>query len=562
MTLYKFSPSKSSIQCNHPNAADAGSSRRFQSKNRPHPIVRSPHAHARAMRSNARVAIAIAVTLACVAPSTASEARARADIVRGAHPSKIHLYDVDVFSCDDGRTRVPRARINDEYCDCGDGSDEPGTSACAGRTGAPGFYCPNVGSTPKTVASSRVDDGVCDCCDGSDERGTSSMNKKTCPNACFNEAKARREELVAELSRARRGTKARDAAAAKTRGRREAWVKEREALEKEAAKKKEVVDAMRVELDAVEEIERKAREAREAAEAKAREEEEAARASEEGERGDAEGGDTTTEEGRIVEGDESAPHDDETGAEKPADDAEETDEERGKRIASQWISDEGAEEPGPEEPEPQEFDDRVDDVDDSTFSFKSRIGGLLDRAKSFVARRADDKLTDSVNSKKDAHRRQKEALDDMESKIQELKTNIERDYGPEDAMISLLGRCFDAKIEKYKYSACPFGDATQDHVRLGSHDSVETNDDGHVTLTFNAGDSCWSGPSRSLALSLRCGEKDELVSIDEPSRCEYVGVARTPIACDPTTIDTLERELRELERLIATASSSGAKTEL
>ena len=85
------------------------------------------------MRSNARVAIAIAVTLACVAPSTASEARARADIVRGAHPSKIHLYDVDVFSCDDGRTRVPRARINDEYCDCGDGSDEPGTSACAGR---------------------------------------------------------------------------------------------------------------------------------------------------------------------------------------------------------------------------------------------------------------------------------------------------------------------------------------------------------------------------------------------------------------------------------------------
>ena len=128
------------------------------------------------------------------------------------------------------------------------------------------------------------------------------MNKKTCPNVCFNEAKARREELVAELSRARRGTKARDAAAAKTRGRREAWVKEREALEKEAAKKKEVVDAMRVELDAVEEIERKAREAREAAEAKVREEEEAARASEEGERGDAEGGAAMggTKRGRIV----------------------------------------------------------------------------------------------------------------------------------------------------------------------------------------------------------------------------------------------------------------------
>ena len=150
----------------------------------------------------------------------------------------------------------------------------------------------------------------------------------------------------------------------------------------------------------------------------------------------------------------------------------------------------------------------------------------------------------------------------MESKIQELKTNIERDYGPGDAMISLLGRCFDAKIEKYKYSACPFGDATQDHVRLGSHDSVETNDDGHVTLTFKAGGFVLerSKPFARPIVALR--REGRARAIDEPSRCEYVGVARTPIACDPTTIDALERELRELDRLIATASSSGAKTEL
>lgn len=520
--------------------------------------MRASHVYTRAMRPRARFAIAIAVTLACVAPSTASEARARADVVRGAHPSKIHLYDVDVFSCDDGRTRVPRARINDEYCDCADGSDEPGTSACAGRTGAPGFYCPNLGSTPKTVASSRVDDGVCDCCDGSDERGTSTMNKKTCPNACFNEAKARREELVAELSRARRGTKARDAAAAKTLGRREAWMKEREALEKQAKKKRKDVNALQAEVDAVEEEERKAREAREAAETKAREEEEAARASEESARGDAEG-DAATGDDDVAHEDKAASYEDEMGGDEPAGDAEETDEERGKRIASQWISDEGAEEPVPEEPEPQEFEDGFDNVDVAS-SLKSRISGLLDRATSFVARRAKDKLADRASSKRDAHRQQKEALDDMESKIEELKNNIERDYGPGDAMISLLGRCFEAKIEKYKYSACPFGDAKQDHTRLGSHNSVETSDDGQVTLKFSAGDSCWSGPSRSLALSLRCGEKDELVSIDEPSRCEYVGVARTPVACDPTTIDVLERELRELDQLIASASSS--KTEL
>ena len=30
------------------------------------------------------------------------------------------------FSCFDGSTKVPFGHINDDYCDCLDGSDEPG----------------------------------------------------------------------------------------------------------------------------------------------------------------------------------------------------------------------------------------------------------------------------------------------------------------------------------------------------------------------------------------------------------------------------------------------------
>ena len=63
---------------------------------------------------------------------------------------------------------VPAHRVNDDYCDCADGSDEPATGACA-PLGA-SFSCAMRGAGfPGQVAPSRVRDGVVDCCDGSDE---------------------------------------------------------------------------------------------------------------------------------------------------------------------------------------------------------------------------------------------------------------------------------------------------------------------------------------------------------------------------------------------------------
>ncbi|XP_039273834.2 uncharacterized protein LOC120347799 [Styela clava] len=66
------------------------------------------------------------------------------------------------FVCFDGNQSIPFHAVNNDYCDCSDGSDEPGTSACAnGR-----FYCE---PEHEYLPSSRVNDGICDCCDGSDE---------------------------------------------------------------------------------------------------------------------------------------------------------------------------------------------------------------------------------------------------------------------------------------------------------------------------------------------------------------------------------------------------------
>ncbi|CCD24149.1 Gtb1p NDAI_0C04900 [Naumovozyma dairenensis CBS 421] len=62
-------------------------------------------------------------------------------------------------------------QINDNICDCPDGSDEPGTFACNLESSSSSslFYCENDGFIPRFISKSKVMDGVCDCCDCSDE---------------------------------------------------------------------------------------------------------------------------------------------------------------------------------------------------------------------------------------------------------------------------------------------------------------------------------------------------------------------------------------------------------
>ena len=96
------------------------------------------------------------------------------DAMRGVAPHLQQRYALDSYVCDDGQ-HYDRSVINDGYCDCLDGTDEPGTGACP--TGV--FHCVNQGYRIMKMPSSRVDDQVCDCCDGSDEGYVAK-----CPNTC------------------------------------------------------------------------------------------------------------------------------------------------------------------------------------------------------------------------------------------------------------------------------------------------------------------------------------------------------------------------------------------
>ncbi|KUI59110.1 Glucosidase 2 subunit beta [Cytospora mali] len=138
------------------------------------------------------------------------------------------------------------SQINDNSCDCPDGSDEPGTAACAyldplspaqplpasssGTTkitnALPGFWCENAGHIGAYLPFLYVNDGVCDydiCCDGSEEYAHAGGVK--CENRCDSIGKEYRK-----LEAARRQAK-------------EKAAKHRRALAKEARELRRKVEA-------------------------------------------------------------------------------------------------------------------------------------------------------------------------------------------------------------------------------------------------------------------------------------------------------------------------------
>lgn len=116
---------------------------------------------------------------------------------RGVPLYKASLYAPDkYFTCLDNSQKILFSNVNDDYCDCNDASDEPGTAACPNGV----FHCTNIGHKHLNIPSNRVNDGVCDCCDGTDEY----VNDLNCPNTCVELGRTAREEAQrrAELIKA------------------------------------------------------------------------------------------------------------------------------------------------------------------------------------------------------------------------------------------------------------------------------------------------------------------------------------------------------------------------
>ncbi|BEJ14197.1 hypothetical protein CspHIS471_0313710 [Cutaneotrichosporon sp. HIS471] len=509
-------------------------------------------------------------------------ALAAADHVRGVDPAFEDKYapSLSDFTCLDGSKSIPMSSVNDDYCDCPDGSDEPGTSACEGRPHAY-FYCRNDGHIPARILSSRVNDGVCDeaCCDGSDEWASGG-----CPNRCHDIAKAHKERIEREGKIRRTGAKIRGTYVAFAQ-------KEKKRLQDEiAAKRIEIVDRERQVADT--------KSALENAEAQSRDDLERKKSSplykaleehreavkrlrdqlqatqddlgtvlgilDELAKGYNPNGQDMAVKAAVVGykeliGDVETPE---------AADGEEKETPEAKlntvRSPEEHLSGFDVDRVVNVDLESLLVDDVVDDDDDGLlyrleeyipdsmyeYYFSAREA-LVDILTNMGVLKKTAVINDGphVAAARERFNAAERELNTVRSAITSAEETLEQIgnkhwFGPDGEWKKLDGTCVDTIAGDYTYELCFFGGATQksnkDHSSNNLGHFVEWNNAAqpgeyayYTKMAFRNGAKCWNGPMRSVNVELECGKENALLVITEPEKCEYNFKATSPALCWP-----------------------------
>lgn len=498
--------------------------------------------------------------------------------LRGVPVSKASLYPADRdFQCLDGSLFIPFNRVNDDYCDCADGSDEPATAACPNGS----FYCHNPGHRSVYIPSSWVNDGVCDCCDASDEYASG----KSCVDNCHELGKEARIEAARLAELAKEGNKIRADMA--TRGKQikseqqshlvklRADYEESERIKKE----KELIK------NQLEEREKIALERYKPAESEqtvtdAEEEEIGANEAEEYfNHLDSDSSGTVD----VAELQVRQTFDVNRNGEVSIDEAkyflnQKEEVTLQEFIDSAWpnikpyvMLEEGEKDnkwiedcfffkendfvlmfifiagtfkhPDQEDGETAEQDDLEKAKEEEDEQERESEDTTEDtETESQPAAPQYDEETQLLISEADKGRAQfkdaENSVKDLLAELRKLEDQIDRDYGPENEFAPLDGQCFDYTDLEYVYTLCLFGKATQKSKSGGSevilghwHDWVESRGNKYSAMKYDRGLQCWNGPSRSTFVNLSCGTENKILSVSEPSRCEYAMEFATPAVC-------------------------------
>ncbi|XP_043501870.1 glucosidase 2 subunit beta [Polistes fuscatus] len=492
--------------------------------------------------------------------------------IRGIPVSKSTLYAPDRdFECLDGSLLIPFHYVNDDYCDCGDGSDEPGTSACQNGS----FYCKNFGHKPIYIPSTWVNDNICDCCDGSDEY----TSTKQCVNNCHDLGREARIEAIKAEELQKEGNKIRLEMVAKGKQIKsdtqahfmKLWVDYEEATK--VKKEKEILKIQAEERESVALMKYKVDKPEQVAPKETTEEEEIRQSEAEDyfKILDSDGSNTVT----IAELQTRATFDkDRDGAvsqeeamfflnnqkevslqefietawgnikpfvmleqgifKHPERKIEEKEEEEEEEETREKL----------EEGHAKEEHDNIEEEEDIADEHEKEVEEQEpDEQEPEVQYDEETQvLIDEATSARERFQEAEKAVNDLNSEIKRLEEKLERDYGKEDEFVTLDGECFDYSDLEYTYSLCLFGKASQRSKSGGSDVSlgywsewIGGQGNKYSKIRYDKGLTCWNGPARSTIVNLSCGKENKLISVTEPSRCEYAMEFVTPALCNPST---------------------------
>ncbi|XP_037648083.1 glucosidase 2 subunit beta [Sebastes umbrosus] len=508
---------------------------------------------------------------------------------RGVPLSKRQFYEEGKpFTCLDGSRTIPFDRVNDDYCDCQDGSDEPGTAACPNGS----FHCTNAGFRPGFIPSSRINDGICDCCDTTDEYNSGAA----CQNTCREMGRKEKESLqkMAEIAKegfllkqqliqdAKKGLEDKKAKHADVQV-------SRKDLEKR-------VEALRTEKETVEMPEREAKERH----LKAWEDQKAVIQMEKDKAkmaevfleldDDADGLISVPE---LLSHAELDPDADDTFTEAEAEgllggvDKVDTDafESVWNNIKEKYKSEANADIPAPVETPPEEIREPVpdndseqypeDDIqeeeeeDDEEEEDEDQDDGEYKSppTKQTQEKKDDDgegtmppydqetqNLIDVAQKARDAFDEAERALREVDDQVKNLEKEISFDFGPSAEFAYLYNQCYELPTSEYVYRLCPFSRVSQKPKYGGSETNLGSwghwagpEDNIYAVMKYEHGTGCWQGPNRSTTIKLICGKDTVLTSTSEPSRCEYMMEFTSPAVChEPSSLDPALPEHEEL----------------
>lgn len=499
--------------------------------------------------------------------------------VLGVEPGKETSYSVTTFNCLDGSGKsVPASSINDEFCDCADGSDEPGTGACAGQDKTL-FFCPNQGSMPRRIYASRVGDGVCDCCDGSDEASIASRSGKSrCSNICAEEGVRKHAEREAKIGTLKRALQRQDEIRKEGLGTREtlkaqeaAYAAELQTLESELAERKKAAD-----------VEREAKAAEEAEKKKAEEAEKAA----------IDGKCTWRQTGGcLATGTREASNDKPCSASVPQgtsgfcdcnNDDVYGDEDvgfgcevgEGTRVCNDVCF---KSTPAPTESKPvEESDTKADEEKPQVSEYSKWMDGAADKMGEKDATKEESgeekqvseyaKWMEGAGDEEDAPEEASEKpaekpaseestpkektavqleteaqskVTSQKDKIEDVKEQLQNLEDDKLGYASLNAKKLSRRVSEFNYVIDFYNKASQDSVSLGNWKEWT----GPRSAVFDQGTMCWGGPARKLNVNFVCGEKEEILDVFEPSRCVYEATVEHPGACDNAELESLSKGL-------------------